>query len=132
MKNIWLIFGTMVFVAIGCIWVIVEFTVKRYKHYVIYDLLAAATAIMCLVFDYPYMKDLVNNEPTQIVGVYLRYERKNVHPGAYRLFFEVDDKNINLLAPIVTKMCVEMEFGKTYLIEYYPNCKVIKSYAEID
>lgn len=104
MKNIWYIFGTVVI----------------------------ASVVFCLLSDIPYMKDIAKKETTEVIAVYVEYQTGNVHPGARRLFFENEDCEFNLLAPVITKEHVKMEAGRTYKVEYFDNSKVIKNYELIE
>ena len=61
------------------------------------------------------MKDLAKQETTEVIAVYVEYQTGNVHPGARRLFFENENNEFNLLAPVISKEHVKMEVGKTYI-----------------
>ena len=132
MKNIWYIFGTIVIASIVLLTAAVIIFVKKEKYYILIDLILIATVVFCLISDIPYMKDLAKQETTEVIAVYVEYQTGNVHPGARRLFFENENNEFNLLAPVITKEHVKMEVGKTYKIEYFDNSKVIKNYELIE
>lgn len=132
MKNIWYIFGTIVIASVVLLTASVIFFVKKEKYYILIDLIIIATVVFCLISDIPYMKDLAKQETTEVIAVYVEYQTGNVHPGARRLFFENENNEFNLLAPVITKTHVKMEVGKTYKIEYFDNSKVIKNYELIE
>ena len=132
MKNIWYIFGTIVIASVVLLTAAIIIFVKKEKYYILIDLILIATAVFCLISDIPYMKDLAKQETTEVIAVYVEYQIGNVHPGARRLFFENENNEFNLLAPVITKEHVKMEVGKTYKIEYFDNSKVIKNYELIE
>ena len=132
MENIWYIFGTTVIMSIVLLPAAVIFFIKKEKHYILIDLIIIATEVFCLISDIPYMKDIVNKGTTEVIAVYVEYQTGNVHPGARRLFFENEEDEFNLLAPVITKDCVKMKVGKTYKIEYFDNSRVIKNYELIE
>lgn len=132
MKNIWYIFGTIVVASVVLLTAAVIIFIKKEKCYILIDLILIATVVFCLILDIPYMKDLAKQETTEVIAVYVEYQTGNVHPGARRLFFENENNEFNLLAPVITKEHVKMEVGKTYKIEYFDNSKVIKDYELIE
>ena len=132
MENIWYIFGTTVIMSIVLLTAAVIFFIKKEKHYILINLIIIATEVFCLISDIPYMKDIVNKGTTEVIAVYVEYQTGNVHPGARRLFFENEEDEFNLLAPVITKDCVKMKVGKKYKIEYFVNSKVIKKYTLIE
>lgn len=132
MKNIWYIFGTVAVSSIVVLIFCLIYSIRKEKYFILVDLILIPIGIFNLIDDIPYMKDLVKQETTEVVAVYTKYQTGNVHPGAKRLFFEDVGDEFNLLAPTVTKDCVKMEIGKTYRIEYFSNCRVIKNYELIE
>ena len=132
MKNIWYIFGAIVIASVVLLTAAVIIFIKKEKYYILIDLILIATVVFCLISDIPYMKDLAKQETTEVIAVYVEYQTGNVHPGARRLFFENENNEFNLLAPVITKEHVKMEVGKTYKIEYFDNSKVIKDYELIE
>ena len=131
MKNIWYIFVTVGIMSIVLLTAAVIFFIKKEKHYILINLIIIATVVFCLISDIPYMKDLAKQETTEVIAVYVEYRTGN-HPGAWRLIFENEEDEFNLLAPVITKDCVKMKVGKTYKIEYFDNSRVIKNYELIE
>ena len=132
MKNIWCIFGIVVIVAVILLIAAILIFIRRKKYYVLSGIFVLAMAAVLLVLDIPYIKDLAQQETTEVVAVYVKYQTGNVDPGAKRLFFKNGKNEFDLLAPTITKDCVKMKVGKKYKIEYFNNSKVIKKYELIE
>jgi hypothetical protein len=132
MENIWYIFGTVGIMSIVLLTAAVIFFIKKEEHYILINLIIIAIVVFSLISDIPYMKDLAKQETTEVIAVYVEYQTGNVHPGARRLFFENEEDEFNLLAPVITKDCVKMKVGKKYKIEYFNNSRVIKNYELIE
>lgn len=132
MKNIWFIFGTVIITVVILLTASIIFFVRKEKYYILINLILMSVMVFCLISDIPYMKDILKQETTEVIAVYVKYQTGNVHPGARRLFFENEEDEFNLLAPIITKEHVKMEVGKTYKIEYFDNSRVIKNYELIE
>ena len=118
MKNIWCIFGIVVIVAVILLIAAILIFIRRKKYYVLSGIFVLAMAAVLLVLDIPYMKDLAQQETTEVVAVYVKYQTGNVDPGAKRLFFKNGENEFDLLAPTITKDCVKMKVGKKYKIFY--------------
>jgi hypothetical protein len=72
------------------------------------------------------------SETTEITAVYVEYQKGSVDPGAWRLIFENENGTYKIISPIITKIHVKLEVGKTYKIEYFDNSKIIKKYTLIE
>ena len=79
-----------------------------------------------------YIKDITKQETTEITAVYIGYEKGSVDPGAWRLILKNEDETYKIISPIITKIHVKMEVGKTYKIEYFNNTKIVKDYKLIE
>ena len=132
MKNIWYIFGISVFAFIVLIIAGIIFYIRKDKYYILSEIIIIAMLIFLLVDSAPYIKDITKHETTEITAVYVEYQKGSVDPGAWRLIFENEEDEFNLLAPVITKDCVKMKVGKTYKIEYFDNSRVIKNYELIE
>lgn len=132
MKNIWCIFGVSVFTFIGLIIIGIILYIKKDKHYIISEIIIIAALIFYIFESIPYVKDITNQKTTEITAVYVEYQEGSVEPGAWRLIFENEGETYKIISPIITKIHVKMEVGKTYKIEYFDNSKIIKNYTLIE
>ena len=133
MNNLWLIFGITLFCSVGLIIIGVILIIKKEKFYklsIIIIIFLVSSAIIC---DWNYIKDLTYKETIEIKLIYNGYEdRYTSRYGVKQLYFNNNVESITLFAPTGKKYHLEMNIGKTYLIEYFKNSKVIKSYTLIE
>ena len=132
MKNIWYIFGISVFSFIVLIIADIIFYIRKDKYYILLEIIIIAMLIFLLVDSGPYIKDITKHETTEITVVYVEYQKRSVDPGAWRLIFENENGTYKIISPIITKIHVKLEVGKTYKIEYFDNSKIIKKYTLIE
>lgn len=132
MKNLWYIFGISVFAFIILIITGIIFFIRKDKYYIISEIIIIAMWIFFIVESVPYIKDITKQETTEIIAVYVEYQKGSVDPGAWRLIFENESETYKIISPIITKIHVKMEVGKTYKIEYFDNSKIIKDYTLIE
>ncbi len=132
MKNLWYIFGISVFTFIGLIIIGIILYIKKDKHYIISEIIIIAALILFIFESIPYVKDITKQETTEITAVYVEYQKGSVDPGAWRLIFENENGTYKIISPIITKIHVKLEVGKTYKIEYFDNSKIIKKYTLIE
>lgn len=132
MKNIWYILGIIIFAIIVSIIAGVIFLIRKDKYYIFCELIL----IFCLIFfsvkSVPFIKDITKQETTIITAVYVKYQKDSVYPGSWRLILENDCETYKIISPVITKIHVKMEEGKTYTVEYYNNTKIIKKYTLIE
>lgn len=132
MKNIWYIFGISVFMFIGLVIVGIILFIKKDKYYILNEMIIIAFLIFLLVDSVPFIKDITKQETTEITAIYVEYQKGSVDPGAWRLIFKNESGTYKIISPIITKIHVKMEVGKTYKIEYFDNSKIIKNYILIE
>ena len=135
MGNLWLIFNIIIICSIGSVIIGVTLFVKKEKYYIISCIILVALNIFIYIADRSYIKDLIKQETTQIEVKYVEYQSgsSNTHPGTRKLFFsDINGDIIELIGPVIKKYHVKMEEGKTYLVEYFNNTKVIKTYTLIE
>ncbi len=132
MKNIWYIYGISVFGVIVLIITGIIFYIRKDKYYILSEIFIIAMLIFLIVDSVPFIKDITNQETTEITAVYVEYQKGSVDPGAWRLIFENENGTYKIISPIITKIHVKMEVGKTYKIEYFDNSKIIKNYILIE
>lgn len=132
MKNIWYIFGTVIFAVLVIMIACIIIFIRKEKYFIVSEIILIVLAVFCLLSDIPYMKDIAEKETTEVVAMYVEYQKGNVHPGARRLIFKNDKETFSVLSPIITKDHVKMETGKTYRIVFFNNSKVIKDYILLE
>ena len=132
MNNIWYIFGISVFAFIVLVLAGIIFFIRKDKHYILTEIIIVVMLLFLLVDSIPFIKDLIMQETTEITAVYVEYQKGSVDPGAWRLIFENENETYKIISPIITKIHVKMEVGKTYKIEYFDNSKIIKNYTLIE
>lgn len=132
MKNIWYIFGISIFAFIVLVIDGVIFYIRKDKYYILNEIIIAGFLIFLLVDSVPFIKDIVKQQTTEVTAVYVEYQKGSVDPGAWRLIFENESQTYKIISPIITKIHLKMEVGKTYKIEYYDNSKIIKNYILIE
>ena len=132
MKNIWYLFGISIFTFVVLAIAGIVFYVKKNKNYILSNILIIFMLIFLLVDSVPYIKDITRQETTEIIAVYVEYQKGSVDPGAWRLIFKDGKDTYKIISPIITKNHVKMEVGKTYKIEYFNNSKIIKNYTLIE
>ena len=132
MENIWYIFGLSVFAFIVLIIAGIRLYIRKDKYYILSEIIIIAMLIFLLVDSAPYIKDITKHATTEITAVYVEYQKGSVDPGAWRLIFENENGTYKIISPIITKIHVKMEVGKTYKIEYFDNSKIIKKYTLIE
>ena len=132
MENIWYIFGISVFAFIVLIIAGIIFFIRKDKHYILTEIIIVVMLLFLLVDSIPFIKDLTMHETTEITAVYVEYQKGSVDPGAWRLIFENENGTYKIISPIITKIHVKLEVGKTYKIEYFDNSKIIKKYTLIE
>jgi hypothetical protein len=118
MENIWYIFGISVFAFIGLIIFGIIIYIRKSKYYILSEIIIIAMFIFLLVESVPYIKDIAQQETTEITAVYVEYQKGSVDPGAWRLILKNGNETYKIISPIITKIHVKMEVGKTYKIEY--------------
>lgn len=132
MSNFWGIYAyTIISVPGLIIWAIVM-CIKKEKHRIAMATILIAGSLFMFFSNFSFVKDLAQQETSTVTGVYVKYERRNVEPGARRVIFQTEDGTDDFLVSIFTKDCTKMKVGKTYKIEYFNNSKVIKTYELIE
>lgn len=131
MKNIWLLLFITGIAYVGFIGTILYECLKKVDGSIIKVIFCTICIVVLLVFDFPYIQDLTKQETTIITAEYVNYQPSNTRPGTRKLFFQTADGRISLLIPTVTRAVSELEPGKIYEIEFFNNCRVIKSYKLI-
>ena len=132
MKNIWYIFGVTIFIMVGLIIIGIIIYVKKEKYYKLSETFIIFGVIFLFIESIPYVKDLTEQETTVITAVYEEYQIVSAHSMTRRLILKNEDFVYEIISPIITKIHVKMEIGKTYRIEYYNNTKIIKDYILIE
>lgn len=132
MKNIWYIFSVSVFAFIVLIITGIIFYIRKDKYYILSEIIILAMLIFFIFDSIPYIKDITKEETTEITAVYIEYQKGSVDPGAWRLIFENGNETYKIISPIITKIHIKMEIGKTYKIQYFKNSKVIKNFEFIE
>lgn len=128
MENIWYIFGISIIAFIVLVITGIVLYIKKYKYYILSEIIIIAMLIFLAVDSIPYVKDTIKQETTEITAVYVEYQKGNVDPGAWRLIFENEKETYKIISPIITKNHVKLEVDKTYKIEYFKNTEIIKNF----
>ena len=70
--------------------------------------------IFLLIDSVPYIKGITKDETTEITAVHIEYQKERVDHWAWILIFENENGIYKIISPIITKIHVKMEVGKTY------------------
>lgn len=132
MPDIWYLFGFYIAIFIVFIATGIVYYIKKFKHYIFVEIFIIASLIFLTIYSFPYIKDIVEQETTEITAVYVDVQKGNGYPGARKLVLKNEDETYIIISSNFTKVPAKMEQGKTYKIEYYNNTKVIKNYILIE
>ena len=97
MKNIWYIFGTVIFAVLVIMIACIIIFIRKEKYFIVSEIILIVLAVFCLLSDIPYMKDIAEKETTEVVAMYVEYQKGNVHPGARRLIFKNDKETFPVI-----------------------------------
>lgn len=132
MENIWYFFWFNVFSIIVLIIASIILFIKKEKYYIITEIIFFLFLLYVLEDSVRFIKDITNQETTEIIAVYERNVRGSGYPGARILVFQDGGKTYKIMSPRITKIHMKMEVGKTYKIEYFDNTEIIKNYILIE
>lgn len=118
-------------ISIGSIAIIIYLCIKKEKYWFISMLFVAFIAIGCFIGNIPYIKDFIEQETTTVVAEFTDFSRPSTKSTKHILYFETEDGELILEAPVGARMPIALKEGKIYEIEYYNNSKVIKEYKRI-
>ena len=131
MKNLCFLLGILIAIIIGLIITGIVLYVKKEKHLILCEIILIFGVIVLSVETIPYIKDIKNQEVYVITAVYDEY-RTSTYSAEVILIFKSNGKSYEIISPRVFKIHVKLEPGKNYIVEYYSNTKVIKSYTLIE
>ena len=132
MKNLYFLFGIMIVLIIGLIIIGIVLYVKKEKHLILCEIFIICSVIFLSVESIPYIKDIKNQEVYVITAVYDEYQITSTSSPTVTLVFKSNGKSYEIISPLVFKFHVKLEPGKNYIVEYYSNTKIIKSYTLIE
>lgn len=132
MKNLWYLFSVMIVIIIGLIIIGVVLYAKKEKHYILAEIIIIFGVIFLFVESIPYIKDIKRQETTILTAVYDEYQITSTSSPTAILIFKSNGKIYEIISPRIFKIHVKLESGKNYIVEYYNNTKIIKSYTLIE
>ena len=132
MGNLWIAMIPTFFVCVVGVCVIIHEIVHKGDFYFLKSVAFACIIIAMFLFYIPHMKDIVGQKTTVVTAEYIDYQDGNTAPCTLKVFFMINNRQIELIVPTFTRDVAKLEPGEIYEIEYFNNSKVIKSYKLVE
>lgn len=131
MGNIWLALLPTIFAVAVFLGADIYFIITKPQYYIPKSIAMLCLMLILIYFSIPYLKDLTNPQTTIVVAEYEGFHR-NSKVGTRKVIFIDDGKQCELFVAGYKGDVGKLQEGESYMIEYFNNSKIIKSYSLID